>query len=99
MMGGGCEDNSCEILVSPLPTKRPARLPVLVRPHKRRVLFVDSRKPGSSEICRRAIRILENRGIDARIVFEKRTASLPMNDVELSQLTSEEGLVLCGVAD
>jgi hypothetical protein len=95
-----CGDISCEFLVDPIPRPRPAPLTVTLAPARQRVVFVDSQKPNSMVILRRAQKLLGERGVEvAEEIFSKRSAGIPMDDQVLDRLALEGGLVLSGVND
>jgi predicted O-methyltransferase YrrM len=63
-------------------------------------VFVDSQKPNSLVILRRAQELLRERGVDvAEEIIQKRSAGIPMEDQVLDRLALEGGLVLSGVND
>ena len=95
-----CGDVSCEFLVDPIPRPRPAPLTITLAPERQRVVFVDSQKPNSLVILRRAQEILRERGVEvADEIIRKRTAGIPMEDQLLDRLALEGGLILSGVND
>lgn len=95
-----CGDISCEFLVDPIPRPRPLPLTVTIRPERQQVVFVDSQKPNSRVILRRAQAMLRERGIDVREeIITKRSAGIPMADEVLDRLAEEGGLILSGVND
>jgi hypothetical protein len=95
-----CGDLSCEFLVDPIPRPRPLPLHVTIRPGKQRVVFVDSQKPNSMVILRRAQAILRDRGVDVNDeILHKRSAGIPMDDQLLDRLAAQGGLILSGVND
>jgi hypothetical protein len=95
-----CGDVSCEFLVDPIPRPRPEPLTVTIRPAKQQVVFVDSQKPNSLVILRRAQEILRQRGVDVKDeIFAKPSAGVPMDDQVLDRHALEGGLILSGVND
>src|SRR6266511_3432951 len=87
-----CGDVSCEFLVDPIPRPRPAALTITMRPAKQKVVFVDSQKPNSMVILRRAQAILRERGVDVEEeILHKRSAGIPMEDEVLDRLALEGG--------
>ena len=92
-----CGDDSCQVLVSPIPRLKVQSLAVC-RPRARRVRLVDSNKPNSLGILTRTKALLEARGVAAE-VDKKGPASLPMDEELLKRLSTERGLVLVGVLD
>ncbi|MET0995145.1 MAG: hypothetical protein ABWY20_14170 [Mycobacterium sp.] len=95
-----CGDVSCEFLVDPIPRPRPQPMAITMRPEKQQVVLVDSQKPNSSAILRRAQQILRERGVDVKDeILKKRSAGVPMDDQTLDRLAREGGLILSGVND
>jgi hypothetical protein len=95
-----CGDVSCEFLVDPIPRPRPQPLTITLRPEKQQVVFVDSRKPNSLVILRRAQQLLRDRGVDVEDeILQKRSAGVPMDEQTLDRLALEGGLILSGVND
>jgi hypothetical protein len=95
-----CGDVSCEFLVDPIPRPRPAPLTITIAPERQRVVFVDSQKPNSLVILKRAQELLRERGVEvADEIVRKRTAGIPMEDQVLDRLALEGGLILSGVND
>src|ERR1700709_1142938 len=95
-----CGDVSREFLGDPIPRPRPAPLTVTIAPERQRVVFVDSQKPNSLVILRRAQELLRQRGVEvAEEIVSKRSAGIPMEDQVLDRLALEGGLVLSGVND
>jgi hypothetical protein len=94
-----CTDAGCEMLVSPMPSRIPAPLQISVKPKQKRVFFVDSNKPNSLTILRKAKAILEGRGIEVRDIATKGDPSRPMDEYLLDMLAPDPGLSLCGVSD
>ena len=94
-----CDDTSCEILVSPMPTRRPRPLSIQTQPRARRVRFVDSTKNNSDAILSRARDALQAQGIPVDGILSKRRASQVMEVPLLDQLEAYEGLVVCTVND
>lgn len=95
-----CGDSSCELLISPIPRPRIRELHVSLRPIKRRVVLVDSRKPNSIVILRHVVELLRERQIEVESEIRvKDDASRPMDAPVLDWIAREEGLILCGVAD
>jgi len=95
-----CGDVSCEFLVDPIPRPRPEPLTITIRPEKQQVVFVDSQKPNSLVILRRAQEILRGRGIDVKDeIYQKPSAGIPMDARVLDRLAEEGGLILSGVND
>jgi hypothetical protein len=95
-----CADLSCEFLVDPIPRPRPLPLAVRIRPDKQQVVFVDSQKPNSMVILRRAQALLRARGVDVcDDIIQKRSAGIPMDDKTLDRLAAQGGLILSGVND
>ena len=93
-------DASCELLVSPIPRPRVQVLRVSARPRRRRVVFLDSRKPSSILVLRHAAELLRARQIDVEPEIRiKEDPSRPMDSGVLDWIAREEGLLLCGVAD
>lgn len=93
-----CGDATCEFLIDPIPRPAPPPLAVQTRPRQRRVVLVDHRKPNSGIILGRAKQILEEQGIEA-VLKEKPAAGSPMPSELVEELSSEQGLVLCGISD
>lgn len=94
------EGSSCELLVSPIPRPRVQELRVSTRPRRRRVVFLDSRKPSSIGILRQAAELLRARGIEVEDEIRvKDDPSRPMDAGVLDWIAREEGLLLCGIAD
>jgi hypothetical protein len=95
-----CGDVSCEFLVDPIPRPRPRALTITLRPEKRQVVLVDSQKPNSMAILRRAQQLLRERGVDVKEeILSKRSAGVPMDEATLDRLALEGGLILSGVND
>ena len=96
----GC-DTACEILVSPIPRPKVQAFHVSTRAAKRSVYFVDTWKPNSLAILRRARALLEQRGVSTSEIWSKKDPSRPLTPPELDRIVREgEGaLVLLGVAD
>jgi hypothetical protein len=95
-----CGDVSCEFLVDPIPRPRPEPMTIRIRPEKQQVVFVDSQKPNSLVILRRAQAILRERGVDVKEeIVQKRSAGIPMDEELLDRLAEEGGLILSGVND
>src|SRR5437899_1722971 len=95
-----CGDVSCEFLVDPIPRPRPEPLTITIRPAKQQVVFVDSQKPNSMVILRRAGQILRSGGIDVRDeIYQKPSAGIPIDVAVLDRLAEQGGLILSGVND
>jgi hypothetical protein len=94
-------DTDCEILVSPIPRPKTPAFHVSTRAAKRSVYFVDTWKPNSLAILRRAKALLEQRGVSTFDIWSKKDPSRPLTPPELDRIVREgEGaLVLLGVAD
>ncbi len=93
-------DASCELLISPIPRPRVQALRVSARPQRRRVRFLDTRKPNSLAILRQAGELLRARGIEVEPEIRiKDDPSRPFDAGVLDWIAREEGLILCGVAD
>src|SRR5687768_7287785 len=94
-----CGPDSCAILVSPMPIKKPLAIDVNARAKKRRVVFIDSRKPNSRTIIEQARVLLAARGVELGGVIEKPSAARPLSEEALDRLMKEEGLVVSAVND
>ena len=95
-----CGDVSCEFLVDPIPRPRPEPMTVTLRPEQQRVVLVDSQKPNSMQILRRAQQLLRERGVEVEDeIIRKRSAGVPMDDQTLDRLALQGGLILSGVND
>ncbi|HSK05234.1 MAG TPA: hypothetical protein VK932_28495 [Kofleriaceae bacterium] len=95
-----CDDGSCELLISPIPRPRVRELRVSVRPKRRRVRFLDARKPNSLAILRQAGELLRAQGIEVEPEIRiKDDPSRPLDAGVLDWIARDEGLILCGVAD
>lgn len=95
-----CGDISCEVLVNPIPRPKPPLIPVVTRPAKREIVFVDNNKPNSMTILTGAREILKERGIPVREEIKvKLNASVSLDDSELSSLVEQGGIIICGLSD
>lgn len=95
-----CGDISCELLVDPIPRPKPQPIKITVKPKRNRVVLIDSKKPNSIEILRRAQALFRERGIEVRDdIPAKPIASEPMPPAMLDELAKDPGLILCGVSD
>ena len=95
-----CGDITCELLVDPIPRPKPQPIKITVKPKSRRVVLVDSHKPNSLEILRRAQVHFRQRGIEVRDdIPVKPFANRAMPDDMLDELAKDPGLILCGVSD
>jgi len=94
-------DTEREILVSPIPRPKVPGFRVSTRPTKRSVYFVDTWKPNSLAILKRAKALLEQRGVSTSDIWSKKDPSRPLTKAELDRIVKEgEGaLVLLGVSD
>lgn len=95
-----CDDSSCELLISPIPKPRIKPLHVSVKPKRRRVTLLDTKKPNSIAILRRVGEMLRERGIEVEPQIRiKDDPSRPMPGDVLDWIARDEGLLLCGIAD
>jgi hypothetical protein len=88
-------------MVSPIPRPKVPVFRVSTRPTKRSVYFVDTWKPNSLAILRRAKTLLDQLGVSTSEIWSKEDPSRPLTPAELDRIVREgEGaLVLLGVAD
>ena len=95
-----CADSSCELLISPIPRPRIQEFVVSLRPKRRRVMLVDTRKPNSIVVLRQVADLLRAQQIEVvPEILVKDDPSRPMDGPVLDWIAREEGLILCGVAD
>jgi hypothetical protein len=95
-----CGDVSCEFLVNPIPRPRPKPFTVTLKPKRPRVIFVDSGKPNSMGMLRRASEILRAQGVEVDETIDiKDSSGIPMPASHLDRLAQTEALVVSGVND
>jgi len=95
-----CDDTSCELMISPIPRPRVQELRVSIKPKRRRVVLVDSRKPNSIVVLRQVAELLRAEHIEVEPEIRmKPDPSRPLDRAVLDELARDEGLILCGVAD
>ena len=88
-----CGDVSCEFLVDPIPRPRPSPLTVKLQPDTPLVIFIDSGKPNSIGMLKRAREILRERGFEVDETIEQKGSSgIPMPDAMLDRLAATSGL-------
>src|SRR5262245_40785147 len=79
-------DTECEILVSPIPRPKVPVFRVSTRPTKRKVYFVDTWKPNSLAILRRAKVLLEEHGVSTSEIWSKKDPSRPLTSAEIDRI-------------
>jgi hypothetical protein len=95
-----CADSNCEWLISPIPRPSVQELRVSLRPHHRRVVLVDSRKPNSLVVLRQVAGLLRDRQIAVKPeIHVKDDTTRAMDGALLDAIAREQGLIVCGIAD
>lgn len=95
-----CGEASCELLVNPIPRPEPDPIKITLKPKVRRVTLLDHKKPNSLAILQFTQQILRERGIEVNEqILQKDDAGTAMPPALLASLSTEPGLVLCGVSD